>query len=156
MSRFVARLLDSVIIQYASSRTVSVFQVAVDVRIGVARQIEHERLLIDDAREAIADVHRTLERQLAALNLAHDAEEDRELHRRGGVEVMIGVVRPLNRRFGVEKRDAEVFELVVLFDFQDVPIERDFRRGDRIGMRRQRKLFFGFGLSFSGHRDEWY
>ena len=39
---------------------------------------------------------------------AEDAEEHGQLHRRRGVEVVIGVVRPLNRRLRVAERDAEV------------------------------------------------
>ena len=104
----VARLGDHPVGQLAHGERLA--EVAVDVGIGVAAEVEHERLLVDDAREAVADVHRRIERQLAAVHLPEHAEQHGQLHRRRGVEVLIGVVRPLDRGLGVVERDAEVLE----------------------------------------------
>jgi hypothetical protein len=107
-------------------------EVAVDVGVGVAGQVEHERLLVDDRGEAVADVHRRVEGEVAALDLAHHAEEDGQLHRGGGVEVLVAVVRPLDGGLAVVEGDAELLELVLLLQLQDVAVEGDFRRRDRV------------------------
>src|SRR5207248_10255025 len=94
-------------------------------------------------RETVPDVNGSIERQLAALDLPEDAEEHGELHRRRGVEVVVGVVRPLDGRLAVIERDAEVLQLVLLLDFQHAAVKRDFRGGDRILLRysRRHRLF---------------
>ena len=64
---------------------------------------------------------------------------------------MIGVVRPLDHRLRVPKRDAEVFELVILFDFENVAVERNLGRSHRVFRRRYRQfLLVGLQLQLHG------
>ena len=117
----VARLRNHPIGQLADRQRLP--EVAVDVRVRVAAEVQHERLLVDDAGEAITDVDRRFEMQFPAIDLPEDAEQDGQLHRRCRVKVVIGVVGPLDGGLGVVKRDTQVLQKVFLADPQDVSIE---------------------------------
>ena len=88
----------------------------------------------------LTDVNRRLEIQFAAIDLSEYAEEHCELHRRSGVEVVVSVVRPLDRRLGVVERDAEILERVIPSNLQNAAIQRHLGRSDRVVPRRDRDL----------------
>ena len=112
----------------------------VDLALGVTVDVQHIRLAVADAEELVAHVDRLVEGQLAARELAEDRQQHGQLHRRGGVEDRVRVVRPLQRGLAVVERNAEALELVALADGEDARVERLLRLRDgcadlRLGLR---------------------
>ncbi len=105
-------------------------EVAVQVGIGVAVEVEHVELVVHDAAELVAHVHGGVEGQLAPAHLAIDAEEHGQLHGRGGMEVLVRVVGPLQRGLGVPEGDPQPLQAVPLADGQHARVEGDLRAGD--------------------------
>ncbi len=97
-------------------------------RVGIATRLDAERDVLDDAQEAIADVHAGMRQKVAAIDRGEGAEKDRNLDGARGVKPAVPVVVELEAGFGVAQGHSDGFGARLLFDLLDLLSQRALAR----------------------------